>query len=420
MLAYGELLDSNVSPVAVPSVRCHSAQISADPFTALVMLKTSLTAVVSLATLLLSASSASAGITLVRQLDPFAGNNRYADVWGDGDFAYVGSFNGSGAAIFDVSDPANAFLAGFYNPGSGGQFKDVKVHNGIGYFASDNDGGVHIVDVSDPTNPTLLSQILPDDGGYDHVHNVSVHNGFLYEADSRTNVVKVFDVSDPSNPFFVRDIVTTDSRFIHDVTAVNGRLFTSGFGGSTDIYDISNVGTEAPALLGTIASGSNSHSSYPTPDGNFLVSAREISNGDVRIYDITDPSDPELVSVLNRTNLGIEAFSPHNPIVMDGFLYISWYQAGLVLVDINDPSNPHFVDQFDTFPGPVSGFDGNWGVYPFLGPERVLLSDMDGGLFIVDASGAVPEPTSVAVWLVIAGGTAGFAGIRRRRRAIAS
>ena len=160
---------------------------------------------------------------LVKQLDPASGNNRYGDVWGEGDFAYLGSFSGSGVFIIDISTPSSAFLAAHYNP-SAGQFKDVKVHAGIGYFASDNGGGLHIVDLSTPATPKLLKQVTSADDGFDSIHNVSVSGNFLFEADSRTSTVKVFDISTPSNPQFVRDIVTTDPTFIHDITAIGCTL----------------------------------------------------------------------------------------------------------------------------------------------------------------------------------------------------
>lgn len=353
---------------------------------------------------LLADASASAEVMfqLVTQVDPFDGDNRYADVWGDGNYAYIGSFNGSGVGIIDVSTPASAFLAGTYNPASGGQFKDVKVRNGIGYFASDNGGGLHIVNVSNPLAPTLLSQVTSAHSGFNSIHNISVGGNYLYQADSHTSTVKVFDISNPLAPTFVRNIVTTDPQFIHDMTAIGDRLYTSGFGGKTDIYDVSSIGSLAPTLLGSINSGSNSHSNWASDDGKLLVSAREISDGDVRLYDISNPAAPILRSTITAATLGISAFSPHNPIIDGNRLYVSWYQAGLQVLDISDPSNPTRIGYFDTFPGSVSGFDGNWGVYPFLGQDRVLLSDLDGGLFIVNTS--VPEPRTFALLsLVILG-----------------
>ncbi|MEK7829660.1 MAG: choice-of-anchor B family protein [Acidobacteriota bacterium] len=346
---------------------------------------------------LFSASANAQAIKLLGQLDPFDGDNRYSDVWGEGNYAYLGSFGGTGLMIIDISNPTAPRLAGNYNPAEGGRFQDVMVINGIGYFSSESRGGVHIVDVRNPASPVLLSQITQDKNGFPNVHELFVADGVLYEADSRTTVVKVFDVRDPRNPVFVRNIQTTDTRFIHAIVCVNGRLFTSGWSGKTDIYDVRDVLTAAPPLLGSFDSGTNSHASWPSNDGTLLASARETTNGDVRLFDISNPASPVQLSAITAQSLGLEAFSAHNPYIIGNLLYVSWYQAGLVILDITDPRQPKLIGAYDTFPGTTtSGFDGCWGVYPFLGFDRVLLSDLDGGLFIVDATAAQTGPRTVS------------------------
>lgn len=367
----------------------------------------------------LCASSVNAQFTLVARVDPQSGTNRYSDVWGAGDYAYVGSYSGKGVWIFDISDPSNAFLETRYNPRDPNdnskriQFKDVKVDNGIGYFSSDTGYGMHVVDLSDPTSPTLLSTITSSNGGgFNSIHNSFINGNLLYQSDSRTNVVKVIDVTDPTTPTFVRNITTTDSRFIHDVTALGDRLYTSGFGGKTDIYDVGSISVnDAPVLLGSFDSGPNSHSSWVTADESLLVNAREIEDGDITLWDISDPANAILKSTINKTDLGIEAFSPHNPVIIGDTLYVAWYEGGLQAFDISDPSNPITIGSFDTFDG--SGL-GNWGVYPFLGPDRILLSDSSGGLFIVTS---VPEPSSLL--LVCGLGGIGLFIRKRRRKTVA-
>jgi uncharacterized protein (TIGR03437 family) len=333
---------------------------------------------------------------LLAQLNPFPGNNRYADVWGEGRYAWLGSFSGSGVMIIDISNLNAPALAGHYDPPTGGRFQDVVVIGGIGYFSSENDGGVHIVDVRDPVSPRLLSQIGTAQNGYPRVHELFVADGILYEADSRTPTVKVFDVRNPAAPVFVRDLVTTDARFIHNITALSGRLYTSGWGGKTDIYDVHNILTEPPALLGSVDSGNASHSNWVSSDGRLLASARETIDGDVRLFDITDPASPKLLATITAASLGIEGYSAHNPYLVGNLLFVAWYQAGTQVIDITDPTKPVLVGSYDTFADPVNGFDGNWGVYPFLGLDRVLLSDLDGGLFIVDFSNAAPGPRTVS------------------------
>ena len=210
----------------------------------------------------------------------------------------------------------------------------------------------------------------------------------------------------------MRDIVTPDSA-IHDVTALGTRLYASGIGnGSTYIYDTSAIGVSAPPLLGTVSSGSRSHASWVSSDGTILVSAQERSNGKVQIFDISTPSSPVLLSTMDRTSLSIDAYSPHNPVLFnDTLLFVSWYEAGVVAIDISDPSNPQKVGSYDTFPGGANFFDGNWGVYPLLGLDRVLLSDRQAGLYVVDATD-LPEPS---LGLQLAVGLAFLFGVGRRR-----
>ncbi len=321
-------------------------------------------------------------------------STEYADVWTEGDLAVIGRFQSDGTVdILDISNPANPILLSTWTaPAASSRFQDVKIVDGIGYFASEGGGGTTIVDLSDPTNPVLLNQILPGDGGFNAVHNIFIADGYLYQADSRARDVRVFDVSDPANPFHVRNILSTDSRFVHDITVVNGRLYTSGFGngatgGTTDIFDVSDIGnpnwSEATRLLGTVHTGVNNHSNWVSDDGNLLAAAREINGGDVELWDISDPAHPQHLSTISGASLGLATVSPHNPVIRDNYLYISWYQNGLVVMDISDPTQPQLVGHYDTFDGGHSGFDGNWGVY-LTGRDQIVASDMVTGLYVFE------------------------------------
>lgn len=360
--------------------------------------------VVWVALLLPTSARAQAQLRLVGQLDPFPGSNRYADVWAEGRYAYLGSYfsgdpndGGGGVMIVDIANPAAPRLVGHYNPAQGGRFQDVIVTGGIGYFSSENRGGVHIVDVRNPALPVLLSQINTEQNGFPNVHELFVADGALYEADSRTNVVKVFDVRNPRQPVFLRNITTTDTRVIHAITAINGRLYTSGFSGKTDIYDVRNILSGAPPLLGAVDSGTSSHTSWVSSDGRILASARETIDGDVRLFDISNPASAVPLATITKQSLGIEGFTPHNPFIVGNLLFVSWYQAGMVVIDITDPRQPRLTGRYDTSSDtPEQGFFGCWGVFPFLGFDKILLSDMNNGLIIVDATAALTGPRIVS------------------------
>src|SRR6185436_16144020 len=92
--------------------------------------------------------------------------------------------------------------------------------------------------------------------------------------------------------------------------------------------------------------------------------------------------------------MGLEPDIPHNPVLVSNYLFVSWYQNGLQIFDIADPTRPVRLGFFDTYPAAqTSSFQGNWGIFPHLGFNKILLSDIESGLFIMDAS-AVLTPTN--------------------------
>lgn len=339
--------------------------------------------------------SATTDVQLVANWDNAA--NQFGDVWGDGNFAYVGTIDtpSSVVRIVDLTNPASPVLASTFTPSvTAGRLQDVKTHLGYGYFASDAGGGVFIVNLSNPYAPVEIARIHQGNFGssfaHNTVHNVALDGDYLYTVSSRGPQIYVYNISNPASPQYVRTISTPSGQAVHDISVKNGRLFTSViFGaGTTDIFDISNVAVAAP-LLGTFNSGLSTHSNWPTEDGNYLAVARETGGGDIRFYDVRNPANVVHVSTLAMPDLGIEAFTPHNPVIRGNYLYVSWYQAGMQLFDISDPAHPQRIGQYDTYPGAVSGFAGAWGVYPFLGSSTVLTSDIQTGLYVLDVEPAL-------------------------------
>lgn len=373
---------------------------------------------------------------------------KFADIYAEGNIAVVGSFNCRGAFVIDVSNPDTPVLASWYNPGANQQFLEAIIVNGRGYFGSGNGGGVHIVDLTNPSSPTLLGIVNSSNGnGHNSIHEMVVFNqgGQTYLLENFNSLsqktLKVVNVTNPASPVFVRDIIPSEPQWVHAMHIRGNRMFTSGWGnssnrGRTEIYDISNISTTAPTLLGfiddqtSITAGNSMHSSWSSEDGNYLYSCRETANGsgDVRVYNITNPAVPLLVKKIGMIELGLNAVTPHNPVVMGNYLYVAWYQAGLQVFDISNPANPVRVGQYDTFqpvfvgknsdkPETKTGtttladepwdlvcgtderqnalptsYDGNWAVFPFLGQNKVLTGDLTYGLQVVDVTKVSSSP----------------------------
>jgi len=391
-----------------------------------------------------STSVSAQKVRLRSQITPTCGsssNLKFADIYADGNIAVQGSYNCRGAFIYDISNPDAPKLASWYNPGSNQQFLEAIVIGTRGYFGSGNGGGVHIVDLTNPYSPQLLGIVNSATGnGHNSIYEMMVINQMGSEIlienfnGFSSKILKFIDITNPANPVFIRDLNPTEPIWVHAMHIRGDRMFTSGWGsssqrGRTEIYNIANVANTPPQLLGFIddqsgvTAGNSMHSSWTSEDGKYLYSCRETSNGngDLRTYNIENPATPLLVNSVGMNALSINAVTPHNPVVMGNRLYISWYQAGIQVFDLSNPSTPIRVGQYDTYPAvfappaeekqalldaepwdmvcgsdsrqnllPTS-YDGNWAVYPFLGSDKILAGDLANGLLVLDAS-AVTSP----------------------------
>jgi hypothetical protein len=173
-------------------------------------------------------------------------------------------------------------------------------------------------------------------------------------------------------------------------------------------YDVSTPSN--PELLkafGFAAPGTmqaRTHTAMPTADGNTLIVAEERVGGNVYIFDISmidqpnDPQNPVLLKTLNTSNVCrsgscISAQSPHHAHVYGNLLFLPWYEAGLQVFNITNPASPVYVGAYDTVVGGGSGGTsnlwGNWGVDLSLGLDRVLISDRQRGLIVLNATGVL-------------------------------
>ncbi|MHC5113773.1 MAG: LVIVD repeat-containing protein [Planctomycetota bacterium] len=336
--------------------------------------------------------------TLVGTWDGFT-TGSYADVWGDGDHAYLGHFGSAEIDIVDISDPTAPILAAAYAlppPNESGSAQDVKVAEGLLFIAVDGGGNsVHIVDVRDPADPVGLVDIAID--GFTHIHNVFYHEGYLYLADSDTTRVGIVDLTtfDPDDPpasnitetkWMIEGVGT--SR-VHDVTVVGDRLYACAWDSGLWIYDITNVENQEPTFLGS-GPGDNTHSCWPTADGQYVIAGEERPAGGILVYRITENAGATVtLEITDQASVPPEeASSVHNQVTIGHRVYNSWYGAGMRVYDVDPVTG--LLTLVVTYDTPDIG--AAWGIDPQLGPERVLMSDISDGLFILDVTGAFPCP----------------------------
>ncbi len=172
------------------------------------------------------------------------------------------------------------------------------------------------------------------------------------------------------------------TSFVHDITVLNGRLYVSAWDSGLWIYDVTNVATQIPSFLGqTPDGGNNTHSAWPTGNGDYVVTGEERIGGGIKVYSITDNGGSLTLQFTDSLALPApQTFSVHNQLLVGYRLYDAWYEAGMRVHDIDPVTG--LLTLYATFDTPGSV----WGVYPYLGPGRVLLSDRSQGLFILSIS----------------------------------
>jgi hypothetical protein len=193
---------------------------------------------------------------------------------------------------------------------------EVWIHpNGKVAYLGTHGGGdrVYTIDISNPADPTVVDSVvmntrLVNDVMTDKAGTVLVMT--REGAADRKNGIVIASIEDPLHPKVI-------SEFTEGVTAGVHSAF---------VYTQPTHGTHV----------------YLTNDGT----------GALHVIDINDPKNPKEVAQWRTTNRPDAGRYVHDIDVQDGLLYASYWDDGLVILDIGkgikggSPSNPQLVAQF--------------------------------------------------------------------------
>lgn len=326
-------------------------------------------------------------------------DNVYNEVWGvvvdDREYAIIGST--AGTHFFDVTNPSTAseiaFVAGRV---VGDEIIHRDYHDYQNYLYAVSDEGLsslQIIDIS--TLPDSVSVVYDSSDLFYRSHNI-----FIDTAKARlyTTNGDIYTLENPIDPKFLYNTSLLSS---HDVYVENDTAYintgTLGF----VIVDFSqttleNQSHEVIGTLPTYPDKGYNHSGWITPDGNYYAMADETWGMRMKMLDISDFSNIEVVALFGS---GVDENSiPHNQIINGNYLYTAYYHDGFYVHDISDPFTPILIGYYDTFePDHHESYMGAWGVYPFLPSGNILISDMQTGLYLFEVNYDNPLGTDVLV-----------------------
>ncbi len=300
------------------------------------------------------------------------------DVWGyidenGNDYALVGLIDGISIVKVDSNQVQEVdFVSGVQSI-----WRDLKTHSHYAYVTADQgNSGLTIIDLSPlPGSVRLVNQLTTY---FERAHNLYISNGFAYISGSNTSRgVDILDLSDPELP--VRVGGWTDNYF-HDIFTKGDILYGSASSSSRVIVlDISDKTNPTQITQIPFPDGGYSHNSWSTEDGNYLLTTQETGGRTVKMWDIRDLNNPKLV----HEYLSYPGQLAHNAHIKGDYAYISHYADGLRILDISDPGHMVEVGYYDTNPSEQTGFDGNWGSFPFTASNYIYASDREFGLFVL-------------------------------------
>ena len=315
-------------------------------------------------------------------------DNVYNEVWGvvvdDREYAIIGSTYGT--HFFDVTNPQSSYEAAFVMGRVVGPeiiHRDYHDYQGYLYAVSDEGASsLQIIDIS--TLPDSVSVVYDSSDLFERSHNI-----FIDTAKARlyTTNGDIYSLEDPLDPKF---IYHTPLLSCHDVYVENDTAYINSGNQGFAIVDFSQTTLENQSheVIGTLASYADqgyNHSGWITPDGNYYAMADETWGMRMKMLDISDFSNIEVIALFGS---GIDVNSiPHNQIINGNYLYTAYYHDGLYVHDISNPSTPILIGYYDTFePNHHDSYMGAWGVYPFLPSGNILLSDMQTGLYVFEVN----------------------------------
>lgn len=274
---------------------------------------------------------------------------------GGEDHVYV-----SGMGVVDVTNKADPRLIGYPDGAQPVSAWDVAFRGDLAVASGSR--GIYTIDLTDPLAPRVLATAPPSSGG--HAAGVAIDGNVAYlcgpDDDFEVlSFLRSYDISDPAAPVVLDEIETVASGY--DVDAADGMVYYAN--GSLDIVDASDpmdlavVFSQRPAFV----------TDAVARDG--VLYAIDSTVG-LRIEDVTDPANP-----LRLGTLG--GFSPRGTLVLSGDrAFIADANSGVVIVDIQDPTDPRLITMVDTPSEPTGvAVDGRW-MYVALNSDGLRVYDL--------------------------------------------
>lgn len=325
------------------------------------------------------------------------------------EFAIIGSE--SAIHVYNVNECGNPVHVVSFPDGDNTIWREFATYQNYVYSVCDVycDTGLSIINM-DNQNITYNNSVFTKA----HTIFIEQSQGRLYIMGSRnassqnrlliftldTEVVNGITYSGtPQNPVLLREFICP---YIHDM------YVKDNIGYASLIYDrrfrVWNLNNPANITeWDNYVHVDQNHSSWMHADGQTIFEAVEIPKGK-NLFMLRKNSATNTVDYIGEFKEPLEhplssQVTYHNPYINGNYMYVASYEDGVQVFDVSDVSSHTTVKRiayYDTYhqnngSGYPSGYNGCWGVYPFLPSGCILASDISNGLFTMNLDIPVPD-----------------------------
>jgi hypothetical protein len=328
-----------------------------------------------------------------------------------GKYAYVGHQHlPDGTTILDISDPRRPKVVGKLmtaHPWSHSHkvrvVGDLMVVNseiepGVGDRATYPDGGFRLYDIKDPTNPKLIVFVKTHARG---VHRFDLDDTYAYISTemegSVGNILVIYDIRNPSKPVEVarwwmpgQNIAVGETSHprgrdhsLHHAMRCGKEMYAGCWFSGISIIDVSDIAR--PRTLARheydppCAEPTHTFLKVPFPIRGKAIAVsteeerpkRGVDTGKphapLRTWDVTDPTKPKILCTYQLDEQAQPYHGDHvrfgthqlrERVDQDCMLYVTWFAAGLRMIDISDPASP--IEKGYFIPQPTTGKTTPW------------------------------------------------------------
>ena len=334
------------------------------------------------------------------------------DSWGwtdpttNKEYAIIGLNNGT--AFVDITDTeAPIYLGKLPTATVDSDWRDIKVYKDHAFIVSEaTNHGMQVFDLTRLRNVSNPPQNFSADThftGFGKAHNIVINeeSGYAYPVGtSRSGTYKggplFINIQDPKNPKdeggWGTDNYSHDAQVVTykgpDADYTGKEILIGSNENEVVIVDISDKANPKNISKISYSNVGYTHQGWFTENQQYFILGDELDEQKFGnktrsvIFDFTDLDKPKE----HFTYYGPTEAIDHNGYVNGNTFYLANYTAGVRFIDITNiaSSTINETGYFDTYPSnDGANFNGVWNVYPYFKSGKIVVSDINRGLFIL-------------------------------------